>query len=178
METIIGTLAWPITTIIVVVLLRKPLSQLLTTLKTLKYKDLELEFEREASRILAEAERDLPEPQIEHSRHSEDSGIRYSLGGDDDPAKDILGAWRKFELFLHELAMSNNIGAANNVRAVVNSLEKQQIIKPEVAEVILNLSALRNRVAHSREEAVNNETSVNFRDALTRVELALKSNSV
>ena len=58
---IIDILAWPTTIIIVVALLRSPLSDLLPTLKKLKYKDLELEFEREANKILSEAERDLPE---------------------------------------------------------------------------------------------------------------------
>jgi len=49
--TIIGSLAWPIASVIIVIILKKPISKLLQSIKKLKYKDAEFDFGKEIVKI-------------------------------------------------------------------------------------------------------------------------------
>jgi len=53
---LIKAVAWPVTAIALVVLLRKPIVELIPLLRRLKYKELELEFAQEVSELKAEVE--------------------------------------------------------------------------------------------------------------------------
>jgi hypothetical protein len=53
---LIKAAAWPATAITLVVLLRKPIVELIPLLRRLKYKELELEFAQEVSELKAEVE--------------------------------------------------------------------------------------------------------------------------
>ncbi|WP_052027274.1 hypothetical protein [Rheinheimera nanhaiensis] len=165
---IFEVLAWPITTIVIVIMLRSPVLELISTLKKLKYKDLELEFEKEAQNILAAAERDLPDPIKSEQTEIEDTDIRFShtrlrL----DPSAEILGSWRDLELKLRELSS----GQRGNLSTghIVRELAKSGKISSEIANVILELSYLRNKIAHSDEELISHNTSSSFMESVARV---------
>lgn len=53
---LIKGVAWPVTAIVLVVLLRKPVVELIPLLRRLKYKELELEFTQEVFELKAEVE--------------------------------------------------------------------------------------------------------------------------
>ncbi len=173
MEKIIEILAWPVTTIIIVLLLRKPLVELVSVLKKLKIKDIELEFEREAKNILAEAERDLPEPEKAPEKpQSSNSDIMFSLAPA-EPVKEILGAWRELEVLLRSKINEHNFKECKTVREMVSTLEEGKVISSETAKTILELAAFRNRVAHSEKEVISNEASSDFLKAIIRVKLLI-----
>jgi len=173
LEQIIDILAWPITTIIVVLVLRSPLSELVPTLKKLKYKDLELEFEREASNILAEAERDLPEISEEPIKEKEEATIMFSRRRA-EPSTEILGSWRDLELTIRELAKKHGISPGKSIRSLIKSLESNNLISNEISKITLDLSALRNKVAHSDENIITYNLSNSFSNSVSRVNAALK----
>lgn len=131
-------------------------------LKKLKIKDIELEFEWEAKNILAEAERDLPEPEkVPEKPQPSNSDIRYSLAPV-EPVKEILGAWRELEILLRSKISEHNLKECKTVREMVSKLEQGKIISSETAKTILELAAFRNRVAHSEKEVISNEASTDF----------------
>jgi len=173
MERIVEILAWPVTIIIIVAMLRSSLSKLVPTLKKLKYKDLELEFEKEANRILAEAERDLPEPPEEPKKEEKDSEPMFSRK-QVEPSTQIIEAWRGLELLLHDLAKSKEIESGRSVKSLVNSLYSNGFITEEVMKVILELSALRNKVAHTDEEVITYKSSWAFKYSVNRVRQSLE----
>jgi hypothetical protein len=51
LAAVVNSLAWPLTTVALVFVLREPVGRVLTTLTRLKYKDLELDFGRELKQI-------------------------------------------------------------------------------------------------------------------------------
>jgi len=165
---IIDILAWPITMVIVVALLRSPLTELVPTLKKLKYKDLEVEFEREANKILSEAERDLPEIPKKTKPESEESRVLFSIERQ-EPSIEILQSWRNIELRLRKLAENNKLKAEKSIKALVIELESNKLISYETAHVLLDLAALRNKVAHADEEVITYETSSAFIETTNRV---------
>lgn len=168
-ERIIDILAWPFTIIVVVMMLRSPLSSLVPTLKRLKYKDLELEFEKEANKILAEAERDLPDPP-KPSKHKNTS-VRFSQARL-EPADDIMKSWRDLELKLR--GISGEGMARCSTGQMIRELTQSGAITVEMSKLILDLSSLRNRVAHTDEEAITYKVSSSFRESVNRVLSALE----
>lgn len=178
METwvkIIELLVWPTTIVIVVMLMRSPLSKLIPTLKKLKYKDLEMEFEREANKILSEAERDLPEiPEIpEMPKLQDDTRALYSKRRI-EPAIVILESWRSLESEMREIANHQNIQAGRSIRSLISELESNGLISKEAAKVSLDLAALRNKVAHASEETITYEVSAAFCSSVERVKSAMR----
>lgn len=171
MEKLIEVLAWPITTIIVVILIRSPLSELVLTLKKLKYKDLELEFEKEANKILADAERDLPEPPKPGLEKTKNSGILFSKRRL-EPAVEIMESWRILELKLREL--SGEPSSQKSMGHIIRELSKFGKIPEETSKVLLELSSLRNRVSHTNEEVITYNVSSSFKDSISRVMSALE----
>src|ERR1043166_4069973 len=55
LASLVGSLAWPITIVVLVYLLRVPLVKILLTLTRLRYKDLELDFGREIKQLEKDA---------------------------------------------------------------------------------------------------------------------------
>lgn len=163
---IIDILAWPLTILAVVLALRSPLSELVPTLRKLKYKDLELEFEKEAIEILAETESELPEiPKQEKVEH-EDKGVRFSRRRI-EPLDEILNSWTSLELKLRE--MSGEEISSRGIGHMVRNLTKAGLIPVEMSRLILRLSTLRNRVAHTDQEAINYNVSSPFKEAVDRI---------
>jgi uncharacterized protein YutE (UPF0331/DUF86 family) len=172
LEKILNIIAWPTTVIIIVILLRSSISKLIPTLKKLKYKDLELEFEREANKILAEAERDLPDPPAATKpTKTQDSGVRYSLRRV-DPSMQIMESWRDLELKLRSMLGEDT---TYSIRALINQLSSLGKISQETSSLLLDLAALRNRVAHAKEEAITYEVASAYSSSAQRVMAALNS---
>jgi hypothetical protein len=146
---------------------------LVPTLKKLKYKDLELEFEKEANRILAEAERDLPEPPEEPEKEEKGPRPMFSIK-QVEPSIQIIEAWRSLELQLRDLAKSKGIECGRSVRSLINSLYSNGLITEEIMKVILELSALRNKVVHTDEEVITYKSSWAFKYSVNRVRQALE----
>lgn len=166
------TLAWPVTAIIIVMLLRAPLQQLIPTLKKLKYKDIELEFEREASKILSEAERDLPTlPKGE--QEPRDSDIKFNIARL-KPVTEILESWRNLELHLRDTAKSNSIDGGRTIRSLINELHNNEFISDEAAKITLELAALRNKVTHTDDTNITYVVSSAFSASVERIINAMK----
>ncbi|MEX2497369.1 MAG: hypothetical protein WD397_00665 [Wenzhouxiangellaceae bacterium] len=140
----------------------------------LKYKDLELEFEKEARGILADAERDLPDPPKPEPSEVEDHGIRFSLARL-EPSTEILESWRHLELKLRELSGGNE--RKRSTGYLVRELANEGRISKETESVVLSLSSLRNKVAHTDEEVISRAASSSFKDSVARVISALESES-
>lgn len=175
LANIVGMLAWPVTTIIVVMLMRSPLSELIPTLKKLKYKDIEVEFEREANKILSEAERDLPEIQEKPKPRpeTEDSGIRLSRRRL-EPTQQILESWHSLELEIRAIAKDKNIDVGHSIRSLISGLESNGLISKEIAKVTLDLAALKNKVTHTDEEIITYDVSAAFSSSVQRVISAMR----
>ena len=170
LERILSIIAWPTTIVIIVLLLRSSISKLIPTLRKLKYKDLELEFEREANKILAEAERDLPEPPAPAKPNKiQDSDVRYSLRRV-DPTMQIMESWRNLELKLRSMTDEDS---KHSIRALINQLHSLGKISQETSSLLLDLAALRNRVAHAEEAAISYEVASAYSNSAKRIMAAL-----
>lgn len=169
---VLEVVIWPITIIVVVALMRAPLSQLVPTLKRLKYKDLELEFEREASKILAEAERDLPEPESSPNEVAESrSDISFSLSAP-EPTELVLRTWAELEAAIRDL-VGQSAYKKTSVRSLVSTLAASGKVSEETIRIILDLAALRNRVSHTESETITAGMAAAYASSVWRVKAVL-----
>lgn len=177
---IIKTVIWPATLIISVVVLRKGILELIPNLKKLRYKDLEVEFEKEAIKLRAIIERDIPyiEPpeekltEMQVSEHRPQYSIRKL-----SPSGFILHEWTKIEKEIISLMKRHNVNDqySNSIRSMTEKLREQKIIDSATEDALLELSAYRNKVAHVHEDLINDDMSSAFNESAKRINLYLNS---
>lgn len=179
MEILIGIvkiIIWPTTILISVLILRKGILELIPNLKKLKYKDLELEFEREAIKIRANIERDVPkiEPTKEKSAEEEivtsESRVMFSVQKL-PPPDFILSEWESIEKSLLSLSARHNIDTdkQKSIRALTTKLREVGVIDSAVEDALLELSAYRNRVAQTSDEIINENISTTYYESAKRI---------
>ena len=180
MIEIIKIVIWPATIIIAIILLRKGLVDLIPNLKKLKYKDLEVEFEKDAINLLATIERDVPyteppeeEPIMEYVR---ENSKQYSVKKV-TPSEFVLHEWMKIENEIKFLSERNNIKVqpSDSIRAITDRLLQNGIIDSGISNALLGLSTYRNKVAHAQNEYINEEMSNAFFESANRVLLYLRT---
>ena len=180
MIEIIKIVIWPATIIVAIILLRKGLVDLIPNLKKLKYKDLEVEFEKDAINLLAAIERDVPytEPPEEEPimKHVCESTAQYSVKKF-KPSEFVLHEWVKIEKEIKSLSERNNIKLqpSDSIRTIADKLLQNGIIDSGISNALLELSTYRNKVAHAHNEYINEEISNAFFESANRVLLYLKT---
>lgn len=155
-SSIISSLAWPAIVLIIVFILKNPLSNILISLTKFRYKDIEMEFERLKSS--AEA---LPET-IENKIIPENERIIYSSIEEQitdiaprSPEGAILIAWSTIEAAVSSavmrLAISPEPPSYRSVIHNIENLKKYTDIDNTVFAILDDLRVVRNQVAHARD---------------------------
>ena len=155
-SSIISSLAWPVIVLIIVFILKNPLSKILISLTKFRYKDLEMEFER-----LKSSTKSLPET-IESKTIPESERIIYSSLEEQiadiaprSPEGAILIAWSTIEAAVSSavmrLAISPEPPSYRSVIHNVECLKKSTDIDKTVFAILNDLRTVRNQVAHVRE---------------------------
>jgi hypothetical protein len=143
-------LAWPLTVLGIFLVLRRPLTGLIPVVARLKYKDLELDFDRRLAEASAEAAA-LPGAQRGEALPAGD-GALIGLAAV-APRAAILEAWLRLEAAA--LAAARRRGTAeplSSLRAparLIEALEELGIVDARQAAVFHELRSLRNSAAHA-----------------------------
>ncbi len=138
------SLAWQITVIVAILLLRKPLSELIVSLRLLKYKDLQLEFDRKLDAAGTDAANIV-------QQSLEPTGPKLEAIEGEQPWKQIMDAWPKVEEALRALAQNAGISVSpeSNPLSLTQALEQKRRIDPATRRIIEELYDLRNSAVHS-----------------------------
>jgi hypothetical protein len=104
-----SALAWPVTTLVCVLLLRGFITALVPLLRKLKYSDLELQFGRDVAELKGAAEglRAAQAPQSDTDRWQELTRLAGAR-----PRSAIRSAWQEVEGALQHVAKARNLQAA------------------------------------------------------------------
>jgi len=155
-SSIISSLAWPAIVLIIVFILKNPLSKILVSLTKFRYKDLEMEFERLQSSADA-----LPET-IENETIPESERIIYTSLEEQiadisqrSPEGAILIAWSTIEAAISSAIMRLAISpVSTSYRSVIHNIEclkKYTNFDNIVFAILDDLRVVRNQVAHARD---------------------------
>lgn len=167
---LIKALAWPVTVFSLVVLLRRPLTQLIPLLQRLKYRNLELEFGERVEEIKAEAQAQLPAaPPFGASIFP----TELSKLAEHSPRSVVLESWSRVESAARQAAERAALQLSPRERRsplrLVQALRLAELIEPDTAHIMHDLRTLRNEAAHAPDFTLGKDAALNFADVAARL---------
>ena len=159
LATIVGSLAWPVSLLVALFLLRRPITELLPGLRRLKYKDLEVDFGKELEKIEAvmdtveentKPKGELPvavQPEPLPKTRTELLEKLAELS----PNAAIMESWRNVERTLDFYFSSRGIERPRSGQAILGHLDYDPNFPPQLVSAYQELRLLRNRAAHDGE---------------------------
>lgn len=169
LSELVKSLAWPVAAIVLVILLRKPIVELIPLLKRLKYKELELEFSLEVKELKAEVDAITKEKGEVPPSDSTDSEQLLDLVSFSTRAA-IMEAWLEVESAAVTTASSfwgtPSSSAFKNMPKLGEYLLQCKAIDQKQLVVFNKLRQLRNKAAHAQ------DLDLSENDARSYVQLA------
>lgn len=174
---LIKALAWPITILIIIIVLRKPLANLIPTLQRLRYRDLEIEFGRSVQELASEAKKELPAAGVaEAGRPAVDRLVELAQLS---PRAVVLESWLEVEEAAVEAAQRRGLNLPyRDLRSPIllgQALEQSGILDESKAQIFHRLRILRNAAAHASEFAFAPDSAVEYADLAMRLAAYLRS---
>ena len=157
--------------------LRKPIRELLPFLQRLKYKEVELEFNRRVEEIGAEVVQEVPVTQIASPNADELADVAKLA--ETSPRAAVLEAWLSVETAA--LGAARRLGwmppseKATNGLAVMKYLERHEDVDRSIVGLIRELRSLRNQAAHTPEFVLSKAAAIDYGSSATRVAKYLRS---
>lgn len=172
LATVINSLAWPLTTVALVYVLREPVSRILTTLTRLKYNDLELDFGRELKQIEDKAKdiEILPAPSAKSVGGPKDPHELLEEAerlAPDFPEPAVAVAWSAIEDGLWKAVERLTNTATFRGQPASKTIEvllQRKAIDREMIEVLNRMRNLRNEAVHGRWNAFGGVTADEARE--------------
>lgn len=177
---IISSLAWPLTILLILLVLRKQLGELLLNLQRLKVKDVEMNFGSEASKVIARAQAVLPLPRVEaHGTVTSTVESRRERLAQITPRANILEAWLEIEAAALKAITRHNPDLKPPRLAspmkIAMALQRLGLLNGAQLELFHNLRNLRNSAAHAMNFNVGMEAVEEYVEAAGRLTQFLKA---
>jgi len=183
---VIRALAWPASLFTLVVLLRKPLRELIPLLRKLKYKEIELEFSKEIAVLKAKAISDqqaaLPNvavasPELPERLRNKRLELLRMVPFSTRVA--IMEAWIEVEAAANEVASSfwsqPPSDTFKNDPTLGEYLFKCKVITRDELETFRRLRHLRNSAAHAQELHLSESDAVSYVEVAMNLAAKIRS---
>ncbi len=170
---LIRELAWPFTVLLIIFLLRKPLSELLPLLQHIRYQGIELDFGRQVQELTVQAAREIPQAThvSEETRRLKAHLEKLALLS---PRAVVLESWLLLEEAAVEASQKNKLKlSSRELRSPAllgYYLEQAGIIDENKQEIFNRLRNLRNAAAHASDFAFDSQAAIDY--AQTAIDLA------
>lgn len=155
---VVGALAWPVATIVLAFLVRSPLRRVLLSLTRLKYKDMEIDFGRELSRIEAEAKSidltpaPVPEPYGHGPENSTEQLREAARLTNDFPEPAVALGWAAVEQELQAAAIRLRLAVDQGRSAaplrIIPVLRADGYLDDRMNDILNRMRNLRNMAVH------------------------------
>ena len=174
---VVSHLAWPVTVLILAILLRKRLGDLLSSITRLKFRDLEMDFKHlaESAEMLPEDEaprQPISEPNLTFFDSFEKQVMNVAAHA---PSAAILLAWTGVETAMasavSRMSISPDPPSMRSPGHTLDSLRRFAGLPNEVGGVINEMRILRNKVAHDEHHrsSLSPESAVAYGESAVRV---------
>ncbi len=168
-SSIVGSLAWPLSAIIIAILLRNPISRLLARLGKIKYGEIEAEFTKGLEEIKMNIEESKKSRELNIVGVSENT-VQYNNNplsieveeiAKTSPLAAIPFAWSKIEYALSQKAKNSNLIENYYVQPqkIATQFLKEEKISASTYSAINTMRQLRNSVSHNHN--ISSELTVN-----------------
>ncbi|NWC94679.1 MULTISPECIES: DUF4145 domain-containing protein [unclassified Pseudomonas] len=158
LSSVIGSIAWPAAVITLTCLMREPLAKLIPLIRTLKYKDVQIDLGEkiEAAKELVGAEAEAP------SQADKDLLSSFRSIAEVDPRAAVLSAWLPVEAELSQVADKRNVPSRMPPMAKLRELHQERFIDLATYQKLVRLRDIRNTAAHLPEKAVSFDDAMNM----------------
>ncbi len=177
---IVGHIAWPVTAIIIFMILRKPLLRLLPAIQRLRFHDVVLDFNQQVQSLAVEARRQLP-PLHGAMSNGENLRAKWIELAQSSPRAVVLEAWLRLEEAAIEAARRHGLNLKSvEQRAPLilgQALEEAAILDGETPGIYHQLRNLRNAAAHASDFAFTPESAIEYADLAARLTEYLQNRS-
>lgn len=174
---IVSHLAWPVTVLIIAIILRKRLGDLLSSITRLKFRDWEMEFKRltESAEMLPEAEaprQPMSEPNLTFFTSLEKQVMDVATRA---PSAAILLAWTGVETAMasavSRMSISPDPPSMRSPGHTLDSLRRFAGLPNEVGSMINEMRILQNKVAHdeNHRSSISTESAAAYGESAIRV---------
>ncbi len=173
----ITALAWPIATIVIVILLRSEVSSLLGRIKKIKHKDSEIDLADEVSDAVKSADKVLSKSAAEKTPEQE----RIGRLAEDSPRGAILDSWLSIEEAIAGYALRHGIENKNPHAPPYQQIQNIQLHNLDVAtlghgiiEMLDKLRRIRNDAVHRADADITPNTAKEYAALAIRVKAKLE----
>lgn len=141
---IVGSVVWPGAIILIAYYGKNDIKDLLLSLKRLKFKEYELEFERKAQEVADSIEISLP-PEVGPSEEKKEHLL--STG----PRQAILESWIQLENSAYGavLRVTHGLRPSTSPAYLLRELQENKILDKEQLGIFKSLRTMRNEAVHS-----------------------------
>ena len=162
---IIQALAWPVSIVIIIFLLRKQILELIPKITKLEAGPLKAEFSSDVKRALVDVEEiNLASTNLTKENklsfiptdeflYQDSRSVALWRSAAINPASGIADAWKDIEYILLEIIRTRGVfiphRRIDSVGVWINAIASSQILPIETISVINDLYSLRNKVVHS-----------------------------
>jgi len=152
-------LIWPAVVLVLVIIFRKPLLTLLPQLSRVKYKEIEIEFEKELEHISQQAEQAFPDLSLERKR-------ALIVRAKALPNNAALEAWQVLddtaELLIHFYEGDTTLSEETRYKHIQQILLDGDYIETKKVKLYDELRQLRNKIAHAEHFSIDPAQSVQY----------------
>lgn len=180
--SLISSLTWPGTVILCVILLRKPIAELIPLMRNFRFKGLEIDFGRRLEELKAEADQaELPaipppttEPATEVSPET-DYWETIERLSEVSPRAAITEAWRRVEWALDNYFRRLGQERPPSYQGMLRALRTQGRPIPAAMSLFQELRVLRNRAVHARDFDIDSQRAIEFAQLAERIVASLET---
>ena len=169
---VIQALAWPLTVIVIFLMLRRPLAELFPTLQRLRFWDIEMDFDRQVQALAIRVRDELPPlSAVEETA----SGFREHLVelANLSPRAVVLEAWLQLEKAAIEATRRHGLDLpSRELRAPIffgEALEAAGVLDADTQLIYHRLRNLRNAAAHASDFAFDPGSALEYADLALRL---------
>lgn len=169
---LIKALAWPVSVIIIFLLLRRPLLGLFPYIRRLSVQGVELDFNRQVHALAVEARRQLPPLRgvIDAEEPLHEHWIELAQFS---PRAVVLEAWVQLEKAAIEAARRHGVSLKSvELRSPLvlgQALEEAGVLEGETPAIYHQLRNLRNAAAHASDFSFNADSAIEYADLAARL---------
>lgn len=174
----IDSLAWPIAVIVIVILLRKQVTNLLARITKITHKDSEIDLARDVQVALSSADNALG--RVSEAGSDPERERIYRLAAD-SPKGAILDAWLSVEEAMGDYERRHGIEQTDSHRPLyhrIQSIQWSNLDNPTLGQGVLQmldkLRRIRNDAVHSTDSDITSDTARDYAVLAARVKSKLE----
>lgn len=174
---IIEAVAWPLSIVILALLLRNPIKSLIPLLSKVKYGDVELEFGKGITKLSEKVNLELfdikSKDETKALRDRTMSIIKIS------PKAAVIEVWRAVETVIVEISTKNKLDLDRELLKkpikLAERLLKEKLIDETQYNIIQDMRILRNKVVHYEKEQITAENAIEYLDSGVKIISSFKN---